>query len=95
MEEDDEELQECFITTLAGSQDEVKRVIAIFHLLGIHNWRQLANANSEHISEAMNIPPNQVEKWNWGYTYLTFVLGANERRTCWRNTSGFSGMRHL
>ena len=61
-EEDDEELEEC-IATNVDSQNEVKRLISILHSLDIHNWRQLANADDVAISNATNIPQNQVEKW--------------------------------
>jgi len=61
-EEDDDELRECIAATV-DSEEEVNRIIAVLHSLDIHNWRQLANAHDVTISNATNIPRNDVEVW--------------------------------
>ena len=65
-EEDDDELMECIQSTNATdaesiSKDEWKRILSVLHSLGIHNWRQLANANESEISTALNLP--HVDAW--------------------------------
>ena len=53
-EEDPEELEDC-----TGDATYVAKLLQ----LGIHNWRQLANANSEELSERLDLDQTTVLSW--------------------------------
>ena len=61
-EQDDEELQEC-VSTNIDAEPEVKRIISVLHAMDIYNWRQLAIANEEAVSQAVHLPQDRVETW--------------------------------
>lgn len=55
-EDDEDELKEC----TGGDADSASKLV---NMMGIHNWRQLANADSTEIAKKLGVEESTVEEW--------------------------------